>query len=836
MALLENIKTALLNWGTKSGGMPVMSTTGNRYVAPDRRGFEQQARAYLNQVVLACIATRAQTLNEPPLVAVDPVSKEIIPAHPLTRLFRRPNKDMSQSMFWQYVSTYIDIGGNAYIHKVRNVFGQVIELRPYHSGHIVPVSESGEWVDYYLYQFDGVTKEIDPRDIIHMRSYYIDPLNPVLGISPIRAAGINIDTYNELMQTLYSYLRNNGVPSGVLSVNQTINQTQAESLKEQFQVNTTGRNRGKPVVLPAGMSYTQMGLDVSKLEASSQFAQYEVAICGVYRVDPAVAMTMAGLQSSTYNNKKEAYNEYTLLTRVPTWNTWAEQVELSFSNEFPEVDVEFDTSSVAALQANAEMINTITSQFTSNLVTVNEARQKLGYPALELDGDKFSYEMAAPAMGGFLSNESSDIKQYETIDFDPPEGVRAEAEKGLEWRREYGRGGTEVGVARARDLSNGRTISPDTARRMKAYFDRHESDKEGQGWSPGQDGFPSAGRIAWALWGGDPGQVWANKLVRQMNSEDETEGRASEVPSTDAVAVTSTSEVPATEQVTVKTGAKRDNSQPLPTSGKIDQTNDLKAAAYWRTMDQTVRDYSASLEKFALDLLADVSDVIVNDAAKSGTKGYQYKQNDPRISLLIERYMKATGTWRDRLLQEITKLAVTEVGGDLANVQSYLDKLVAKVTNDMAAKISDSVGTIQKEVQETVRSMPGATQADLEKKLRDKFETLAPSRAALIAQTTAKAAASEAATSSWSEMNKEEEDPLEKVVKVWTTRRDKKVRESHKEMDGMWVEMGGKFNNGLFAPGLGGDEPGDFMRCRCELRPVRYKNIGKQAVDTRPQE
>lgn len=829
MALLETLKSGLLNWATKSSGLPVMSTTGNRYVAPDRRGFEQQARAYLNQVVLACIATRAQTLNEPPLVAVDPVTKEIILAHPLTRLFRRPNKDMSQSMFWQYVSTYIDIGGNAYIHKVRNVFGQVIELRPYHSGHIVPVSESGQWVDYYLYQYDGVTKEIDPRDIIHMRSYYIDPLNPVLGISPIRAAGINIDTYNELMQTLYSYLRNNGVPSGVLSVQQTINQSQAESLKEQFQVNTTGRNRGKPIVLPSGMSYTQMGLDVSKLEASAQFAQYEVAICGVYRVDPSVAMTMAGLQASTYNNKQAAYNEFTLLTRVPTWNTWAEQVELAFSSEYPEVDVEFDTSGVAALQANAEMINSVAMQFSSNLITVNEARQKLGYSALDEDGEKFSFEMAAPATGGFLSLQANNQKAYETIDFDPPEGVMAEAEKGLEWRREYGRGGTEVGVARARDLSNGRSISPETARRMKAYFDRHESDKQGEGWSPGQDGFPSAGRIAWALWGGDPGQVWANKLVRQMNSEDEQAGRASfSLGIVDAT--------PAFPGHNLGEKIKRSDADTLPTSGKIDQSTDVKAAAYWRTMDQTVRDYAKSLEKFALDLVSDVADVLVNDASKSGAKAYQVKQNDPRIALLVERYMKATGSWRDRLLQEITKLAVTEVGGDLASVQSYLDKLVTKVTNDMASKISDSVGTIQKEVQETVRSMPGATQSQLEKELRTKFQDLAPSRASLIAQSTAKAAASEAATSAWKNLNEDEDDPLEKIVKVWTTSRDSKVRESHKEMDGMWVEMGGEFNNGLLAPGLGGKSPSDIARCRCELRPVRYKNLGKQAVDTRPQD
>jgi hypothetical protein len=118
---------------------------------------------------------------------------------------------------------------------------------------------------------------------------------------------------------------------------------------------------------------------------------------------------------------------------------------------------------------------------------------------------------------------------YEDINFTPPDGVREEAARGLEWRREYGRGGTEVGVARARDLSNGTTISPDTARRMKAYFDRHEIDKEGEGWSQSQDGYPSAGRIAWALWGGDPGRSWAEKLVRQMNAEDERRTKAMEL-------------------------------------------------------------------------------------------------------------------------------------------------------------------------------------------------------------------------------------------------------------------------------------------------------------------
>lgn len=111
--------------------------------------------------------------------------------------------------------------------------------------------------------------------------------------------------------------------------------------------------------------------------------------------------------------------------------------------------------------------------------------------------------------------------KYDHIDFTPPAGVREAAKKGLEWRREYGRGGTAVGVARARDLSNGTRISPSTAKRMKAYFDRHEVDKQGEGWNPGEPGFPSAGKIAWHLWGSDAGWSWSKKLVRQINAADE---------------------------------------------------------------------------------------------------------------------------------------------------------------------------------------------------------------------------------------------------------------------------------------------------------------------------
>lgn len=117
------------------------------------------------------------------------------------------------------------------------------------------------------------------------------------------------------------------------------------------------------------------------------------------------------------------------------------------------------------------------------------------------------------------------MPKYKGVDIDttPNEGMVTEAKRALAWREEFGRGGTEVGVARARDIVNGRNLSLDTVKRMASYFARHEVDKQAEGFSPGEDGYPSAGRVAWGLWGGTPGQTFANKIVDRMDRIDEDE-------------------------------------------------------------------------------------------------------------------------------------------------------------------------------------------------------------------------------------------------------------------------------------------------------------------------
>ena len=109
-------------------------------------------------------------------------------------------------------------------------------------------------------------------------------------------------------------------------------------------------------------------------------------------------------------------------------------------------------------------------------------------------------------------------KKYDHIDFKPPEGARKAAERALRRRKDKPqsqRGMTAVGIARARDLIAGKTLSPETVRRMLAYFTRHEVDKKGSTWDE-----YGKGRQAWDGWGGDAGFAWARKVVEQMNAAD----------------------------------------------------------------------------------------------------------------------------------------------------------------------------------------------------------------------------------------------------------------------------------------------------------------------------
>lgn len=95
--------------------------------------------------------------------------------------------------------------------------------------------------------------------------------------------------------------------------------------------------------------------------------------------------------------------------------------------------------------------------------------------------------------------------------YTPTDGMASAARRALKWKEEGKRGGTRVGLARANQLARKEALSAETVMRMHSFFSRHEVDKKATGFNSGEEGFPSPGRVAWDLWGGDAGASWSKQ-------------------------------------------------------------------------------------------------------------------------------------------------------------------------------------------------------------------------------------------------------------------------------------------------------------------------------------
>lgn len=107
-----------------------------------------------------------------------------------------------------------------------------------------------------------------------------------------------------------------------------------------------------------------------------------------------------------------------------------------------------------------------------------------------------------------------------------PDYVSEAARRGLEWHAEgkSGDGVVDRTIREARDMVEG-SISEDKVRRMGPWFRRHRADMDAPKNKPGNDDFPGAGAVAWALWGGPTsGDImrtaeWAERTAARLDEE-----------------------------------------------------------------------------------------------------------------------------------------------------------------------------------------------------------------------------------------------------------------------------------------------------------------------------
>jgi|CXWL01.1.fsa_nt_gi HK97 family phage portal protein len=343
----------------------------------------------VNSAVSACVTTLAFSFPEPPLLAGYDEEGRFVPDynHPIMKLIRNPNPDMGEAEMMQFAITYAPTGGNCYFWKQRSASGKVVYLWPFNDGQISPApghNTSEGFVAFYEYD-SGDSKKIQiPKNDVIQWKWMIDPLQPAKGIGAIELSAREVDKDNEASSYIFSLLKNNAVPSVVITKEEDDDSTQEE-------VDRMGRQwiqkhgKGEPAFISHGMKVEQMGYDLHKLAAETLADIPESRIAANFRVPPSVAGLNVGIKRSDYGDvaARRAFTETTL---IPLWRSLASELLNGLKDEYPGLPgnftLQFDLRRVGALQEEeSKRWDRLTLAFDRGAITREMMKQMLGLKA-----------------------------------------------------------------------------------------------------------------------------------------------------------------------------------------------------------------------------------------------------------------------------------------------------------------------------------------------------------------------------------------------------------------------------------------------------------------------
>ena len=374
-----------------------------------------------NSAALACLNVLGTAFSEPPLKVYlkSTEGDEVIDNHPAAILLQNPNPNMTANLMNNYIVTSVAVYGDAFLLKLRNESGQVLQLIPLLADMVEVKGNNEQLITKYEYKQKGNTLEIPPEDMIHLRER-IDPRNHRRGLSPLRSVMVEILGDAAASQMAAALVKNTGVPSVVISPKNDLAMTsdEAENIAEVFGRRFGGENRGRPLVISGGevdiqtLSFSPKDLEIGKLRYIN-----EERISAVLGVPAILGGLGSGLERATFSNVKELREFFTEQKLIPMWNHFAneftKQLLLEDFETNPAYCFKYDLSNVRALSQDEDAtMARIVQGYNAGFITVNEARQANQLPALD-NGDYFVRNMTVAE----VPVDGSEVTMYHGTEF-----------------------------------------------------------------------------------------------------------------------------------------------------------------------------------------------------------------------------------------------------------------------------------------------------------------------------------------------------------------------------------------------------------------------------------
>lgn len=346
-------------------------------------------------MVEACVSAYSQTMAMCPgdhWKSNDKGGRDRITTSSLSRILRQPNDYQSMSDFLLGMVRDLYMYGNAYAFCERNDRYEISALHPMMSRICWPkIAEdgsifyalAGNYIIQNRYGYEWLPW-VPARDVLHIRLHCNDLVyHPLLGISPLTAAMIDVATSGAVKNQQLAFFTNQARPSFVLSTDLLLDKDQVNALRDRWNDQAAGMNAGGTPILTGGLKPVPITMRSRDAQIAEVLKMTDQDIALVFRVP----FQVLGIGGAPHGSTEVLMQEWVASGLGFCLN----HVESAFDRVFglrgqPDEYIEFSTEALLR-SAFQTRIAALKDGVMGGIFSPNEARNKEGLPSVK-DGDE----------------------------------------------------------------------------------------------------------------------------------------------------------------------------------------------------------------------------------------------------------------------------------------------------------------------------------------------------------------------------------------------------------------------------------------------------------------
>lgn len=331
--------------------------------------------------VYSCVSLIAGTLATLPLHVYERTAegdRRRRDQHPVSIVFRKPNRLQTRVDFLQQMQTAILLRGNAYARIVWDGTTPM-ELWPIHPDLVTVEQGRDLSLRYHVRQANGESKTISQTNMFHVRGL---STNGYMGRSVLSDARDVIGIAQATQEHAGTFWHEGGRPDIVLSHPKTLSEKAKKGLEQQFAAEYGGgHGQSRVAVVEEGLTVTPISInkDEAQFLETRKFTRGEIA--GLFMVPPHM---IGDTEKSTswgtgIEQQQIGFLQYTMRRWLVTWEQaiWQQFIEAE-----PVFYAEFMTEGLLRGDFKAQM-DGYEVGIRSGIFSVNDVRKKLNESPVE---------------------------------------------------------------------------------------------------------------------------------------------------------------------------------------------------------------------------------------------------------------------------------------------------------------------------------------------------------------------------------------------------------------------------------------------------------------------